>query len=225
MSNTSGASPTAAAGNGDGDGLDPQDAAALLRDTTRRARRQLEPFPPLMSAVRAGIALATYGTIWLTVRGQHPYHGPTSLDIPIVLALAAVNLGAAIVLARRAYAGVSGKSKLQPVEILIMALVWIGVFVVMAALPGAGVSREVWFGQYMVAAPLIAAGLAWAGIMAVRANWLSAGPALAAAAIGAASVFGGPVGAWAIAALALPVAILAHAIAVAVRQRAATTRP
>ena len=32
------------------------------------------------------MVLAALGAIWLSVRGQHPYRGPTAADIPVLLA-------------------------------------------------------------------------------------------------------------------------------------------
>ena len=72
--------------------------------------------------------------------------------------------------ARRATAGVSGRSRLRPAEITVMAAAWLGVFAVMGALAGAGVSKAVVYGTYPATVPLMAAGLAWAGIMAARAS-------------------------------------------------------
>ena len=51
---------------------------------------------------------------------------------------------------------------------------WVGAFVVMGVLAGAGVSDAIVYGLYPISVPLIAAGLAWAGIMAARADWRSA---------------------------------------------------
>ena len=47
---------TASAGNGGN--FDPQQAAALLGETTQQARRQLELYPPWLTVIRAVTALA-----------------------------------------------------------------------------------------------------------------------------------------------------------------------
>ena len=65
----------------------------------------------------------------------------------------------------------SGKSRLRPAEIVVMAVAWVAVFAVMGALAGAGVSHAIVYGVYPTTVPLIVAGLAWAVIMAARANW------------------------------------------------------
>lgn len=205
---------------GDGGDFDPQQAAALLGQTTQQARRQLEPAPPWLVAIRAFIALAIYGAIWLSVRGQHPYAHPTAAVIPVVAVLVAVNLAATLAIAKRATAGVSGRSRLRPAEIAVLAVVWAGVFAVLGALPGAGVSDAVAYGIYPAAAPLIAAGLAWAAIMAARANWRACGTGLAVAIVGAVAAFAGPAGAWAVAGVGLCVVLLGTAAVIARRQRA-----
>lgn len=210
---------------GDGGEFAPQAAALLLEQARRRARRRFEPYPPLFSAIRAVIALATYGTIWLSVRDQHPYRGPDVAVYLVVLALAAVNLGAAVTVAKRATAGISGRTPMRPAEVTTMAAVWIGVFVVMGALPAAGAGRGVVYGLYPASAPLILAGLAWAGIMAARANRAGTGTALAVAAVGALAAFAGPAGAWAVAGSGLCVVLMVTAAATAWRHRARAVRP
>ena len=85
---------TATAGNGGT--FDPQQAAALLDQTTHQARRKFEPSPPWLLATRAVLVLAALGAIWLSVRGQHPYRGPTAADIPVLIAFIVVNFTATV---------------------------------------------------------------------------------------------------------------------------------
>jgi hypothetical protein len=77
MNGTSDTSGTAAVGNGDGFG--PQEAATLLDEARRQARRQFEATPPWLSLIQAVVVLGAYGAIWLSVRGQHPYPAATRL--------------------------------------------------------------------------------------------------------------------------------------------------
>ena len=74
------ASDTAAAGNGGT--LGPEQAYALLDQTTQVARRKFQPSPPWLLVTRAVMVLAALGAIWLTVRGQHPYRGRTARTSP-----------------------------------------------------------------------------------------------------------------------------------------------
>ena len=83
--------PDTTAGNGD---FDPRQAAALLDQTTQQARRNFQPSPPWLLATRAVLVLAALGAIWLSVRGQHPYRGPTAADIPVLIAFIVVNFTA-----------------------------------------------------------------------------------------------------------------------------------
>jgi hypothetical protein len=207
------------AGDNGGD-FDPRQAAALLNQTTQQARRQLEPSPPWLLAVRAVLALAGYGAIWLSVRGQHPYLHPTSALIPVGIGVGVVNVIAVTVVGKRAAAGVTGRTRFRPAEIAIAIAIWFAVFAVMAGLAGAGVSDRIVYGLYPAAAPLIVAGLIWAAMMAARQNWRQVFPSLAAVVIGAASLLAGPAGAWAVCAVSLFVLLLASAAVVAWRQRA-----
>jgi hypothetical protein len=217
MNHTSDTTTTTA---GSGGNFGPQQAAVLLDQTTQQARRRFEPYPPWLLVIRAVMVLAACGAVWLTVRGQHPYKGPTAAVIPVVVVFVVVNFGATVAVAKRATAGVSGRSRLRPAEIAVMAVAWVGVFVVMGALAGAGVSRAIVYGLYPTTVPLIVAGLAWAGIMAARANWRACCTALAVAAVGAVGAFAGPAGAWAVAGVGLCVVLLGSAAAIAWRQRA-----
>jgi hypothetical protein len=213
---------TTAAGNGGN--FDPQQAAALLDQTTQQARRQLEPAQPWLLAIRAVMVLAVCGAVWLSVRGQHPYKGPTAAVLPVVFAFVVVNFGATVAVARRASAGVGGRSRLRRAEITIMAVAWVAVFVVMGVLAGAGVSRGIVYGLYPATVPLIVAGLAWTGIMAARANWRACGTGLGVAAVGAVGAFAGPAGAWAVAGVGLFLVLLGTAAAIAWRQRRSVVR-
>ena len=214
--------PDTTAGNGD---FDPRQAAALLDQTTQQTRRRLEPAQPWLLAIRAVIALAIYGAIWLSVRGQHPYNHPTAAVIPVVVVLVVVNFVATVTVARRATAGVSGRSRLRPAEIAALAVVWLGVFVVLGALAGAGVSHAIVYGIYPATVPLMAVGLAWAGIMTARANWRACATGLAVAAVGAAGAFAGPAAAWAVVGVGLFVVLLGTAAAIAWLQRRSVIRP
>ena len=131
---------TATADNGGN--FDPRQAAALLDQTIQQTRRRIEPYPPWLYVIRAFVALCIYGAVWLSVRGQHPYNHPTAAVLPVVAVLAAVNFAAVLTVARRATAGVSGRSRLRPAEMAGAALVWIGVFVTLGVLAGAGVATR-----------------------------------------------------------------------------------
>jgi hypothetical protein len=214
---------TTAAGNGGN--FDPRQAAALLDQTTQQTRRRLEPAQPWLLVIRAVVVLAVFGAVWLNVRGQHPYQHPTAALIPVVIAFGVLNLVATVAVARRATAGVSGRTRLRPAEIAAIAVIWIAVFAVMPALAGAGVSDAVVYGLYPVTVPLIAAGLAWAGITAARADWRRCGTGVAVAVTGAVALSAGPAGAWAVAGVGLCVTLLGHAAVIVWQQRRSVVGP
>src|SRR5690348_4303221 len=204
--------PGAAAGNADT--FAPRQAATLLGQTQRQARRQLEPNPPWVLATRAVMVLAALVAIWLSVRGQHPYRGPTAADIPVLVAFIVLNFALTVAVRQRALAGVRGRTRLRPAEIAVAALGWVGAAVLMAALE----AGEVSYGHYPTTV-LILPGLAWAGVSAARKDRGNCAAGLAVAVIGGAGLFAGPAGSWAVAGVGLCALLLGHAAAVAWRRR------
>ncbi|HTX85549.1 MAG TPA: hypothetical protein VME44_25470 [Streptosporangiaceae bacterium] len=204
---------------GNGSYFDPQQAAALLDRTTLRARRQFEPWPPWLLVVRGLGALVVFGGIWLSVRGQHPYAYPTAWAIPGGVAFGTANTVATVAVAKRAMAGVSGRTKLRRADIAIVTVILIAVIVVMGVLAHNGVSDRIVYGLYPAAAPLIAGGLAWAGIMTARANRREFGTAVAVAVVGAVGLLAGPAGAWGVDAVGVCAVLLGNAAIGARRQR------
>ncbi len=199
---------------GNGGTFDPQQAAALLGQTTQQARRQLEPNPPWVLVTRAVMVLAALGAIWLSVRGQHPYRGPTAAAIPVLVAFIVLNFALTVAVRQRALAGVRGRTRLRPAEIAVAALGWAGTAVLMATLEAAGVS----YSHYPTTV-LILPGLAWAGVMAARKDRGGCAAGLAVTVIGVAGLLAGSAGSWAVAGVGLCALLLGHAAAVAWRQR------
>jgi hypothetical protein len=209
---------TASAGNGGN--FDPRQAAALLDQTTQQARRKLAPSPPWLLAIRAIAVLAALGGIWLTVRGQHPYRGPTGADIPILIGFIVLNFAATVGVRERAMAGVRGRTRLHPVEITILVLAWAAVPLLMWRLAVAGVSYS-WYPTTVLIVP----GLAWAAVSAARGDGRQFGTGLALAAISVVGAFAGPAGSWAVAGVGLCAVLLSDAVAIAWRQRRDVARP
>ena len=198
---------TAAAGNGGN--FDPRQAAALLDQTTQQARRKLEPSPPWLLVTRAVLVLAALGAIWLSVRGQHPYRGPTAADIPVLIGFIVLNFTATVAVRRRATAGVSGRSRFSQGEIMLLVVAFVATVVAMTALGSAGVSFA-WYPTTVLVIP----GLAWAAISAARRNWVEVGTGLAIVALGVVGAFAGPAGSWAVAAVGLCAVLLGNAAAI-----------
>ena len=203
--------PTPNTAGGNGGTFDPREAAELLDQTRRQARRQFEPAQPWLLAIRAVLVLAALGAVWLSVRGQHPYKGPGGSALLIVAAFVVINFTATVTVRARATTGVSGRSRFSPVEIAVMAASWIVPFVVMAAL---GVTHDSQSG-YLLTVPLIVVGVVYAALMAVRSDWRSCGTGLAVAVTGAAGAAAGQAGAWAVTGVGLCITLLGTAAVIA----------
>ncbi len=194
-----------------GDTFDPREAAALLDQTSRQARRQFAPAQPWLLSARAVLVLAALGAVWLSVRGQHPYQGPGGSALLIVAAFVVVNYAATVAVRARATAGVSGRTRFSPVEIAIMAASLIVPFVVMPAL---GVTHDNQSG-YLLTVPLIVVGVTFAAVMAVRSDWRQFGVGLAVAVTGAVGASFGHAGAWALTGIGLCITLLGSAAVIA----------
>jgi len=181
----------------DGGGLDPRGAARLLAQTQRQAQRRLDFRSPLLSLLAAAVALVAFGAVWLSVRGQHPYKGPTAVALVVLYAVVLIRIGTVVYSHRRARAGVSGRSVSQQRAEgagLVMALV--AVYVLMGALAHNGASDSVVYGVYVVTATLIVLGAFWAGRSAVREDWPGLCMSIAFMLVAAGSAFAGPRGVW-----------------------------
>jgi hypothetical protein len=189
-----------------GGNFDPQQAADMLSRTTQQARRKLQPSPPWLLATRGVLVLAALGAIWLSVRGQHPYRGPTTADIPVLVGFIVINFAATVAIRQRALAGVQGTSRLSRSELAVLVLGWAGAVVVMFALAAAGVN----YGLYPTTV-LIVPGLAWTAVSAARASWRNVATGVAVTMVGVVGLFAGPAGAWAVAGVGLCVVMLARA--------------
>ena len=140
-------------------GLDPREAARLLAQTQQQAQRELDFRSPWLSLLAAAVALVAFGSVWLSVRGQHPYKWPTPVGLLGLYAVVAIRIGSVLYAHRRASAGVSGRSVRQTRAQgagVVVALV--AVYVVMGALADNGASNGVVYGVYVVTATMLVLG-------------------------------------------------------------------
>ena len=199
---------------GDGGGFDPQQAAALLDQTTAQTRRKIAPAQPWLLVIRAVAVLLVLGACWVNVRGQHPYRGPTSAVLPFVWGFVILNFAATVGVRMHATAGVTGRSRFRPAEIVVLTLAWLAVLPLIWALHHAGVSNAAAYSLVPLTVPLIFAGLTFAAVGAARGSWRPFGVGLGVAVTGAVGLFAGPVGAWAVDAVGLCLVLLGSAVAV-----------
>jgi hypothetical protein len=209
-----------------GGSFDPQQAAALLDQTTQQARRKFQPNPPLLSVFRAIVVLVAFGGIWASVRGQHPYTGPSAWAIILAYVLIAIVIGWSASALRRAGAGITGPTqRARNAGLLVLLVAWVLVYVFMGALYRAGVSHEIIYGLYPATAPLMIVGLVGAANAAGREDWPMVGTTLPVAIVAAVAAFGGPVNAWLIMGIGLCAAMLGGAAAAVWQQRRSVVRP
>ena len=181
----------------EGDGLDPREAAKLLEQTKRQAQRQFDLTPPLLTLIRAAVVLAGYGAVWLSVRGQHPYQGPSPAAIAAIYGAVIFVIVVSAAVFQRATSGVSGQSQRQRGAYgAAFGTAWIAVSVFQGALYYNGASHAIVYGVFPAAGQLLVIGAAVAGVAAAREDWRTLGVAIAVVALGTGSAFAGPAGVW-----------------------------
>jgi hypothetical protein len=205
----------------DGGGLDPREAARLLVQTRRLTQRELDFRSPWLSLLAAAAALVAFGSVWLSVRGQHPYKYPTAVGFLGLYAVVAIRIGSVLYAHRRATAGVSGRSVTQTrAEGVALAAALLAVYVIMAALANAGASDGVAYGVYVATATMLVLGTFGAARSAVREDWHELGLSVAIVLVAAGSAFAGPRGVWLSNGVGLCVVLVAYSAVQAWQLRA-----
>ena len=185
-------------------GMDAQGAAVIMQQAKERAGSELRVRRPLLFVTWGLAVLIGYGAIWLSVRGQHPFHGPAwqALLLSFLLLLIALIVTAQIV--DWAASGVGGRSELQR-GIFALAVVagYAALLIEKTAMASAGASLPV---QAVLGAtaPMLAAGLVFVATSAVagRLNWVRLALGLWLLAVAAGGAWGGPVTTFGVCALA-----------------------
>jgi hypothetical protein len=178
----------------EGEALDPHEAAALLEYATKQAEQRFELRPTFMMFAAAVTVLIAYGAVWLSVRNQHPYSGPTGAALAELYGTLAVWIALNAIVLGRALSGRS--SRQRRFEGITFAAIWICVYIFQGALHHTDQSHAIAYGVYPAVAPLIIVGAAAAGYEAARENWARASLAAAAVLLGALAAFAGPAGVW-----------------------------
>jgi hypothetical protein len=210
------------AGASEAAGLDAQGAAVIMQGARERARHELTINRPVIFVSWAMVYLLGYGVVWLSVRGQRPFHAPEgwALALLALLALLAVlALGVTAQVTDRAASGVGGVSQLRRrIYWLSLAVGLLGVYVMQPALRYAGAGRGV-ISVFTASSPLLVAGVVLAAGTAAWLNWYAFGLGVWLIAVAAFSGFAGPAGVWAVDALAVGVPFLVMAAITLARGR------
>lgn len=194
--------------------FDPRQAASLLDQTTRQAQRRLALESPLLSLLGAAAAIVALGAVWVSVRTQHPYKGPTAAGLAVMYGILVCWIATVATFKRRALSGRSGRTVRQQRAwgaAIVTALV--AVSVVQGALHHYGVSNAIVYGVYPVTAQLIVMGAVAAGYQAAVEDWPGFGVAMAVMLIATGSAFAGPRGVWLADGIGLAVVILGYSAA------------
>ena len=193
----------------DESGMDPRGAASLLERSQQQAQRGLDFRSPWLSLLAAGVVFVGFGAVWLSVRGQHPYTGPTAASLVVLYALVLVRIASVLYAHRRASAGVSGRSvRLRRAEGAALAVALVAVYVLMAALVQDGARHAAVYWVYGVTATLIVLAAFWAGVSAAREDWSELGISTAIMIVAAGSALAGPRGMWLLDGVGLCVVLL-----------------
>ena len=195
------------------DAFAPDQAAALLAQSTRDAQREFDPRPPVLMALMGALVLVAYGVLWLSTRGQHPYSGPSGGAIVFTYAVVVVATVAMVKLHRRATTGVSGPSiRQQRVEGAALGLSILCSPVIQGAMYHYHASHTIVYGVIPAAGPLIIIGTTVLGIAGIKADWPAFWAALIIVPAGMIALFVGPSGAWLAAGIGWFIAVIAFAV-------------
>lgn len=200
-------------------GMDAHSAAAIMNEARWRAQRELTINRRAIFVTWALVYLLGYGTVWLSVRGQRPYHAPAGWALAVLVALAAAALAVTAQVRNRATRGVGGATALKRrIYLLSLAAGLAGVVIMQAALRYDGAS-PVAIGVYQASAPLLVAGVILVAGTAAWLNWYMCGLGIWLITVAACSGFAGPAGAWAVDALAVGLPFLLIAVIPRARSR------
>jgi hypothetical protein len=200
-------------------GMDAQDAAVIMGEARDRARRELTVKRPVIFASWALVYLIGYGVVWLSVRGQQPFHAPAGWALALLTLLALLALAVTAAVTDRAASGVGGVSALRRrIYWLSLAIGFLGQIVMQVALRDAGASRGV-LSVFTASAPLLVAGVVLVAGTAAWLNWYMFGLGIWLIAVAAFSGFAGPAGVWAVDALAVGLPFLLMAAIALTRGR------
>jgi hypothetical protein len=200
--------------------LDPREAAELLARTKSRAQRQFDAWPPYLVFSGVAIFLFAYGAVWLSVRGQHPYVGPSGGALAIMYGVIVVWIVAVVTVLQRANSGISGRSKRERGYRAGYLIIIFAYSAYQGALYHAGASHAIVYGIFPASIQWLFAGTAFVTIGAIRQEWpaLTLGGALIAIGVGAA--FAGPVDGWLVSGIGLGAVLTGFGVMRTVMRRA-----
>lgn len=199
--------------------IEPGIAAQLLRETTRHAGRQFDSWPPYLLLVGAVIFLLAFGAAWLSVRGQHPYIGPSGGALAVMYGGILAWIIVVSVVVGRASSGVRGPSTRQRKFRSSWVAVIFAYSIFQGALYHAGASHAIVYGVYPASVPWLFAGTVFVTIGAIREEFPAIGLGIVLIAVGLVGAFTGPITAWLVSGIGLAIALASFAAVRVVQRR------
>ncbi len=175
--------------------FDPRDAARALAEADQRTRR-LNPDPPVLWWTRTVVFGVAYGGLWLSVRDQSPYVGPTGTGLAIAFGALLVLILVTAAVVQRALVGVTPATHARRWEAAAYAIVLASSFVFEGALHAIGAGAPTVYGVFAASGPLVAVGAMFAGYGAGRRQPAMVVPACVLVVVATAAVFTGPRTVW-----------------------------
>ncbi len=193
--------------------MEPREAARLLAQTQAHARRSLDFRAPWVSLVAAVVALVAFGLVWLNVRDQHPFTGPSLASLAVFYVLIALRIATVIYAYAHARTGVSGRSvEVQREEAVVMIGVLLVCYLVLIAIANnSGPHDAGFYWSLFLNGNLIATAAVWAGRCAFHKRWHEVALTVPVALIAALAAIAGPRGMWLVNGVGLCVLLLASA--------------
>lgn len=200
--------------------LDPRAAADLLASTKQSAQRQFDVWPPYLLFIGSALFLFCYGAVWWSVRGQHPYVGPTGGALAILYGGVVAWVVAVVTVLQRANSGVSGASKRRRAFRSGYLIIVVGYSAYQGALYHAGASHSIVYGVFPASIQWLFAGTVFVTIGAIREELpaMTLGGALVV--LGVASAFTGPVIGWLVSGIGLALVLAGFGVIRIVLRRA-----
>lgn len=154
--------------------IDAQQAALIVDEASKLARRELEVRYPLLYAGWGLPVLIVYGALWLSVRAQHPYQGLLKVGPGVGLLVIVVTFLSAVIrvgVIGKAVTGVGGRLPRQwSIFSASLAGGTVALWIIAGALSHAGASRAV-VDMMVAAAPMLSLALVLLVSSATRVEW------------------------------------------------------
>ena len=204
---------------GGDEAIDPKIAARLLTEATSRARRNIDAWPPYLLVIGSAIFLLAFGDVWLSVRKQRPYSGPSGGAMAVMYGGILAWIFVASVVVGRASRGVQGPSVRQRRYRYGWLAVMVAYTIFQGALYHAGASHAIVYGVYPAAVPWLFAGTVFVTIGVIREQFPAIGLGIVLITVGLVGAFTGPVTAWLVSGVGLAVALAGFAAVRVVQRR------